>query len=96
MTQGSPEHPCKGMTTAQRRAFERIATGDACPARVQPGVIARLMERGVIERGPNKVLGRDRFGIVSIPQYFVALRLHAQWCAWCSERNANGEQEQSR
>lgn len=84
------EHPCKGMTKRQREAFEQIATGEALP-RAMPITLQRLQTNGLIERGPDKVLGRDALGVISIPQYYVPLPVHAQWCQWCSEQLTDGE-----
>lgn len=77
------DHPCKGMTKAQVAAFEAIAINEI----PQNGwnSIDKLIERGVIERGPNETR-RDAMGVYSIPSFFVPLPIHHQWCQWCSER----------
>ena len=78
------DHPCKGMTKAQIAAFEQIATGVALPP-AHHKTLAALEAKGLIVRTPNKVLGRDGFGAVSIPQYAVPINVHMQWCEWCAE-----------
>lgn len=77
-------HPCKGMTPAQRRDFELIAIGQ----RPRGGymVFKKLKERGLIEDAPPKVLGRDALGVIAIPDWYVPLPIHMQWCEWASEQ----------
>lgn len=76
------EHPCKGMTKAQREAFELIAVNQF-PACKWPTIDA-LLAAGVIERGPSETR-KDAMGIYHIPSFFVPLPIHIQWCEWCSE-----------
>ena len=78
------DHPCIGMTAAQRAAFEQIATNGYGP--FHPKVIAALLARGLIVRSEDEILGRDAFGIISIPTYAVPIPFHMQWCEWCSEQ----------
>lgn len=77
------QHPAAGMTKAQRELFERLAIGMDGP--MHPKTIAALKDKGLVERGPDRVLGRDRFGVIAVPDYYVPLHIHAQWCEWCSE-----------
>ena len=77
------KHPCAGITKVQRAAFERIAINE--PPRAWGKTIDRLLERGLIQRGEDEVLGRDRFGMIVIPSYFVPIPVHMQWCQWASE-----------
>ena len=84
-------HPCKGMTRAQIAAFEQIAINQ------QPlckwVTIDALLNAGVIERGEDEIR-RDAMGVYNIPNFFVPLSIHHQWCQWCSEQpdiNVNGE-----
>ena len=76
------EHPCKGMTKAQREAFERIAVNQA-PGCAWPTIDA-LLKAGVIERGPSETR-RDAMGVFTIPSFYVPVHIHAQWCGWCSQ-----------
>lgn len=73
------------MTPRQREAFEAIATGNALPS-AHKKTLERLEKCGLIVRLADKVLGRDRFGTVSIPQFEVPIPIHMQWCQWCSEQ----------
>lgn len=84
------KHPCAGMTKAQRELFERLAIGMDGP--MHPKSIAALKEKGLVERGPDKVLGSDRFGVIAVPDYYVPLDIHRQWCEWCS---ANVKEEEA-
>jgi hypothetical protein len=78
------DHPCKGMTKNQIAVFERIAVNQLIYA--HPRTIAVLKERGLIEQGPDRVLGRDAFGLITVPDYCVPLPVHYQWCRWASEQ----------
>lgn len=84
------QHPCKGMTPAQRRDFELIAVGH----RPRGGhmTIKKLKERGLIEDAPPKILGRDALGAIAIPDWYVPLPIHMQWCKWASEQKSRAHQ----
>lgn len=77
------DHPCKGMTKAQIAAFEAIAVN--APPCCHPETIDALLKKGVIERGDD-VEKQDGFGKYSLPQYFVPVAIHMQWCEWCSQQ----------
>lgn len=79
------DHPCKGLRKNQRDVFEQIATGNAFPCTPKRNLTI-LEERGLIQRTEDKCLGVDSFGPVKIPQYYVPLPIHMQWCEWCSEQ----------
>lgn len=87
MTSERSEHPCKGMTAAQRQAFERIAINQVPSCK--PQTIKALLEAGLIEQGQGEIR-RDALGPYTIPNYFVPIAIHAQWCRWCGERAADG------
>lgn len=76
------DHPCKGMTRAQRDAFERIASGQAHNATHR--TLLALRQRGVVDY-ESKIVGRDALGTFSVPEWFVPLPVHAQWCEWCTQ-----------
>lgn len=83
------DHPCKGLTKAQREAFERVATNQH-PGCAWP-TIDVLLKAGVIERGPDD-MRRDALGVYAIPRFHVPIPVHHQWCAWCAENhNEAGE-----
>lgn len=77
------DHPCKGMTPAQRRDFELIATGQ----RPKGGYLTlrRLKARGLVEDAPPKILKSTRFGDIEIAQWQVPIPVHMQWCQWATE-----------
>ena len=77
------DHPCKGLTKAQREAFERLAIGLSLGC-TWPTIDA-LTEAGVIERGADDTR-RDAMGIYNIPSFFIPPAVHAQWCEWCAEQ----------
>lgn len=77
------DHPCKGMTKAQVAAFEQIAV-NAVP-QCTWGTLDALLKAGVVVRGTPEVR-RDVMGVYEIPNFYVPLPLHMQWCAWCSEQ----------
>lgn len=80
------DHPCKGMTKVQRDVFEAIAIGmGPREIRIHPRIAATLIARGLIEKGEDEIVGRDRFGPITFPTYYVPLHIHKQWCDWCSE-----------
>lgn len=76
------DHPCKGMTKAQRAAFERIAINQE--PRCSAVIIDKLLAAGVIERGPPKRY-RDKLGSFEVSTFTVPVAVHHQWCCWCSE-----------
>jgi hypothetical protein len=81
---GKTRHPTAGMTKAQRRDFELIAINQ--PPLGGYMTIKALKARGLIKDAPRKVLGRDRFGEISIPNWYVPTNIHIQWCKWCEEQ----------
>lgn len=83
------DHPCKGMTKPQRDAFEQIAIGLFPVAR--PKTIKALLDAGVIEQLPDKIIGHDGFGCITRPDYCVPLLIHMDWCKWASEQPENAD-----
>jgi len=79
------KHPCAGMTTAQRRDFERIAIGQSPLGGYR--VLNALKTRGLIKDASPKVVGRDASGEIVIPQWSVPIPVHMQWCQWASEQH---------
>ena len=78
-------NPCKGMTKAQREAFERISVN--MPPRANDRTLRALEDRGLIKG--HHCQSRDSFGVFSWTEYHVPLSIHAQWCEWCSEQPEN-------
>lgn len=65
------DHPCKGLSRAHRRAFERIAINQFPQAKKM--TIDRLLTAGLIQRTSD---GKG---------YFVPILVHYRWCQWASE-----------
>ncbi len=74
-------HPCKGMSPAQIRAFERIAVSQH--PRATNATLKVLLAEGLIVRGTEK--RQDRGVVYEVPSFYVPLPIHAQGCAWCEE-----------
>ncbi len=77
------KHPCAGMTSAQRRDFERIVIGQRPLGGFR--VIQKLKDRGLIEDAPP-LLVFGRLGPITVPNWQVPVPVHMQWCAWAAER----------
>lgn len=77
------KHPCDGLTKAQREAFESIAVGQCLGFHFT--TYQKLLAKRLIERLPDKVVGKDIFGPIRLPDYQVPLPVHIQWCQWCDE-----------
>lgn len=75
--------PIPGLTKSQRAVFEQIAVGNSRGHSSK--TIKKLLEKEAIIQTGREVLGRDRFGEISVPVYAVPLPLHIEWCEWCSE-----------
>lgn len=75
-------HP--GRTEAQRRVLDEIGCGNSSPSM---GVRTRdaLLKAGLIRQCGTKVVGRDRLGIISVPQYEMPIHIHMEWCYSVSE-----------
>lgn len=78
------DHPCKGLSAAAIAAFEQIAIGQ--PPTATTRTLRMLRRRELIAFAGMKVVGRDRFGAIELPEYFVPIPVHYQWCTWASEQ----------
>lgn len=81
------DHPCKGMTKGQIAAFERLAIGEPPNASVK--TLEALLSKGVIAKDEDRIVGRDALGTIRVPQFYVPIPLHWQWCEWCSEQDGD-------
>jgi hypothetical protein len=81
------DHPCNGMTKAQRATFERIAISQ--PPYAGERTLTALLARGVVERVHRE--SRDPISGFTFSwwEYHVPLPVHMQWCEWCSEQPEN-------
>lgn len=79
-------HPCHGKKLSKRQieVFEQIGSGAPLP-RAASSIFKRLEAHGLIARAAPLVR-RDSLGKYEIPQYFVPLPIHMQWCEWCSQQ----------
>jgi hypothetical protein len=73
-----------GLTRAQREALDRCGAGDDVLPGVHPKTLARLRELGLIVCCGQRVLGRDRFGPITVNSYSMPPAVHLAWCQWCS------------
>jgi hypothetical protein len=80
------DHPCKGRPKAQREAFERIAINQ--PPAASHKTLVALRAAGLVDY-TNKVIGQDALGKITVPEWFVPLPVHMQWCEWASEQPDN-------
>ena len=72
--------PHPGRTPAQRKVLDAIGCGDFSPS-MSPRVRDALIAAGLITPAGEKVLGRDAFGPITIPEYEMPIPVHMQWCA---------------
>jgi hypothetical protein len=89
-------HPAKaaGCSKRQIEAFEQIGAGVTRPSGYSDKVFLALLEKGLIEVCGVKVLCKDRFGTVQVPEFQQPLPVHIQWCKWCSENVTEEELEE--
>lgn len=76
------KHP--GKTKAQRAVLDAIGCGDFCP-RMTRQTRDALLKAGLIREAGYRVLGKDRFGEVRIPEYSMPLPVHIAWCEAMAE-----------
>jgi len=74
-----PRHP--GRTEEQRRVLDEIGCGNFRPT-ARPSTIKALLKAGLIQQCGEKVLGKDRFGVIAIPEYQMPTPVHMAWCKY--------------
>ena len=77
------KHP--GKTVAQRRVLDHIGCGDYLPSATRE-TLDRMVGLGLLTRLQDRVLGRDGFGTIAVPQYEMPLPVHYQWCSYWAEQ----------
>lgn len=82
-------HP--GKTPAQRRVLDQVGCGEYLP-RASAKTLAAMVEQGLLTRLSDRVLGRDGFGSISVPQYDMPIGVHMQWCRYWAENASDGEE----
>lgn len=75
-------HP--GKAEAQRRALDQIGCGNYAVT-MAPKTRDALLKAGLIEQCGEKVICRDRFGVVTVPEYQMPAPVHMQWCQAMAE-----------
>lgn len=78
------DHPCKGLSKAARKAFEAISINQ--PPRCAQKTLDLLLERGLIERAPDRIVAQSALGPIVVKDYRVPLPVHYQFCTWASEQ----------
>ena len=76
------EFDFRKLTKAQLRTLGAISVNDD-HGQHHPKVIAKLIELGLIEEIPDKILP-GRFP-VHVKQYGMPIYAHIAWCEWCSK-----------
>ena len=81
---GMTDHPGKaaGCTKRQIEVFEQIAAGQQ---REWSKSIEALIAKNLVAKD-YEVVGRDHFGEITVPRYYIPLPIHIQWCQWASEQ----------
>ena len=80
--------PHPGRTKAQRAVLDAIGCGDCSPY-MAPRTRDALLAAGLIIECGEKVVGRDRFGLITIPEYGMPIPVHMQWCYAVSDDDAD-------
>ena len=80
------EHPAKvaRCTKRQIEVFEQIGSGVTNPS-CGVSTLNALSLKGLIDSW-EQVVGRDGFGEIKLPRWYVPIPVHMQWCKWCSEQ----------
>lgn len=74
---GRMKHP--GRTVAQRRVLDAIGCGNNSPL-MSARTREALLNAGLIVLVGRKIVGRDRFGAITLPEYEMPIPVHMQWC----------------
>lgn len=82
---GKAPHP--GKTPAQRRVLDEIGCGNYSPF-MSPRTCRAMLDAGLIERLPDRIVGRDRFGTIKVREFQMPIPVHYQWCQAMSEAEA--------
>lgn len=80
-----PKHP--GRTKAQREALDQIGCGNYSP-RMAPRTRDAMLAAGLIQQCGERVVGRDGFGVIAIPEYEMTIPTHMAWCEAVAEEGA--------
>lgn len=75
----------RDLTKRQTDVLAEIATGNSLP-HCRTEVLDALVEKGFAVRVPDRVLGRDAFGPVTVPQYEMPVSRHIEFCSWLASQ----------
>lgn len=78
------------LSVQEDRVLAEIATGTSLP-RCHPATLRSLERKGLIERLPDEIIGRDAFGDVAIPQYAMPIPEHIAWCQWAAAQDGDDD-----
>lgn len=76
-------HPAK--TVAHRRVLDEIGCGNYSPTAKQ-STFDKMVEIGLLVPCGEKVICRDRFGIVTATEYQMPIPVHYKWCSYWAEK----------
>lgn len=82
-----------GLTPAQQRVFEQIATGN--DAGHNNRTLGALVHKGLIEKEQTPGGSYRGKTIFWITRYYVPLPVHMRWCVWCAEQPDDEDMVQS-
>jgi hypothetical protein len=66
------------------RAFEAVATGQRPSC--HETTLEWLVNHGLVERLPGRLVGHDHLGEIRVPEFRVPLEMHVAWCEWCAKQ----------
>lgn len=84
------KHP--GTTKAQKKVLDEIGSGNFTPW-MSAKTAASLLAKGLIVKRGFKILGKDRFGSITVPEYEMPVPVHIQWCMFYSEQPDEGNED---
>jgi hypothetical protein len=79
-------HPCDGMTAAETRAFEAIATGR--PPRCSQKTLLRLIEAGLVIKHIRQFTN-EGLPLINVWDYQIPVSAHYEFCEWSSQKPGN-------
>lgn len=81
------------LSKKQREILDELGCGNYTLSGVFPTkqAIADLIDRELIRYIGEKLICRDRFGAVKVPEYEMTLPTHAQWCSWQASQPCDEE-----
>jgi hypothetical protein len=85
-----------GLTKAQADALDRSGCGDFTLSGVSPKTLKKLLDEELLRQCGEKIICRDRFGTVAVPEYEMPLRVHIQWTFWNAKQFENEQPAEGR